>query len=199
MHDRIADFARRAREAGREVLLEPEALELAEGLGIRVPEYRFVRDPAQLDLDGFGERVVVKVVSPEIPHKSDVGGVAVVARDRAAQTIREMQHRLSQHEILGFLVSRFVAVEPGLAGELLCGLRWTTDFGAVLTFGAGGVLTEWLADKLPCAMLSAKCTGPKSIPAALGTAAVTQLLTDPFRGRPPRMAIEELKIGRAHV
>ena len=102
-----------------------------------------------------GDRVVVKVISPEILHKSDVGGVKVVANDAhaIAEAIRDMEERLGGpwhvgtgvSRISGYTINEFIPYDRSLGHELLLGLRWTGDFGAVVTFGPGGIYTEFLA------------------------------------------------------
>jgi len=80
--DAITSILDSAKRAGRDVLLETEGISLLEALGFTVPKHVFIRgsaDVPSVDLDLFtGENVVVKVISPEILHKSDVGGVAFV-------------------------------------------------------------------------------------------------------------------------
>src|SRR3990170_7821319 len=88
------------RAQGRVSLLEPEGYELLRCAGIPAAPHRFVRDAAEaasLDLTALpGRRLVVKVAAPEIVHKTDLGGVVVVAHDRDAVVgaIGEMAGRL---------------------------------------------------------------------------------------------------------
>ena len=108
LSETIAATIRRARAEGRTTLLESEGLEIARGLGIGVPEHVLVgnaREAADGDpYLGFpGERLVVKVVSPRILHKTDVGGVSVVSktRDEVVAAIELMERRFSDIEIVG--------------------------------------------------------------------------------------------------
>ena len=77
-----------ARQRHETFLLEPDAFQLLEDAGIQCPRPLFARDMAAaalLDYASLGsERLVVKVVSPAIAHKSEVGGVAFVANDPVA-------------------------------------------------------------------------------------------------------------------
>ena len=135
------------------MLLEPEGLALLAAVGIAVPRRLLVADDAAVDdvllHDLPGHRVVVKVVSASIQHKTEVGGVAMVPRDptsvRAAMAA--MRARLDEPPE-GFTVSEFVAHDAGPGGELLLALRWTDDLGPVVAVGAGGILTEALAADL---------------------------------------------------
>ncbi len=143
--------ARAARTGAPGALLETEGLELLEALGIPAPAHVFVRgarEAASVDTSALaGDKVVVKVVSPLILHKSDVGGVKVVEHRREAITaaISDMEARLADRQIAGFTINRFERYDPTLGSELILGLRWTADFGAVVTLGAGGIHAEFLA------------------------------------------------------
>jgi acyl-CoA synthetase (NDP forming) len=104
-------------------------------------------DPAAVKALGSDE-VVVKVISPEILHKSDVGGVKIVAVGEVAGCIEAMAATIAEKvpdaRIEGFFVAEkveFVADAPGT--ELLLSLRRDPAFGPVLTCGPGGVLAEW--------------------------------------------------------
>ncbi|RPJ84397.1 MAG: hypothetical protein EHM13_04505, partial [Acidobacteria bacterium] len=192
--ERILD---RARESGRRVLLEPEGLAMLEALGIDTPPYAFVREADEADAGRLerlgGDRVVVKVVSPEILHKSDVGGVRVADRSVEAvrATIARMARQLAGRAIDGYTINAFVPYERSLGHELLLGLRWTDDFGPIVTLGPGGIYTEFLAANLregrDVAIFAACARGDTAGAAAgaLESAAVTSLVTRSRRGQPP--------------
>ena len=65
-----------------------------------------------------------------------------------ADAVAAIAERVAAHEVYGYGIFEYVEAEAGLGAELLVGLRWTEDFGAVLTFGAGGIYTEYLAEQL---------------------------------------------------
>ena len=188
-----------ARAAGRSALLEPEGLAVLGAAGIAVPCWRFVRDGSEVTaalLDELpGEWAVVKVVSATILHKTDAGGVVIVPRnpEAVAAAIAGMRARLGS-AAHGFTVSEFVTHDAGPAGELLLSLRWTDDFGPVVSVGAGGILTEALsADLRPgreIAIVSgALTTGQEAIGAAIARTTAVRLATTPLRGQPPRAAL----------
>jgi acyl-CoA synthetase (NDP forming) len=199
--DAIRAIIEHARTEGRHVLLETEGLELLDALDIARPRHRFVRnskDVAALDGTGLpGANVVVKVVSPEILHKSDVGGVAIVANSRCdiATAIHDMETRLSGHVISGFLLMEYVRHDASLGGELLAGLRWTPEFGPVVTIGAGGVTTEFLAHDLQqgrdAAILSPHLPADR-LPRLLDHVSAVALATRGFRGRAPRTDVSQI-------
>jgi len=148
-----APIIARALATGQETLLEPEGYALLDTLGIATPRWLLVPDAAaatSADLRGFGARVVVKVASRAIVHKTDVGGVTVVPNNPAAvgEAVAGMAARLSGLPVDGFLLSDFVRHDEGFGAELLLALRRTDDFGPVVTVGAGGVRAELLAASL---------------------------------------------------
>lgn len=217
--ERIRAVIHGARARGARVLVETEGIEVLEAMGIPVPGHLFVRSgeaAASADLSSLaGERVVVKVISPEILHKSDVGGVAAVPRETGAVSaaVTDMERRFAGREVAGFTINEFVTYDRSLGNELLLGLRWTDDFGPVVTLGAGGIYTEFLAAnfKPGCeiAILSPLTVVGRgfspavraglqprpnraAIEAALDEVAVVRLLTGTLRGQPPRLSLDRL-------
>jgi acyl-CoA synthetase (NDP forming) len=199
----IAATIRRARAEGRTTLLEPEGLEIARSLGIGVPEHVSVRDAreaakAETYLAFPGERLVVKVVSPRILHKSDVGGVSVVpkARHDVVAAIEAMEQRFSDADVVGYSINRFVDFDDQLGGELLVGVRRTADFGPVVTLGPGGVLTEYLAGQLKpgreVAVLSPALDDRDQIRETLEGKVFTPLVTGLARGQKVRLSSDDL-------
>ncbi|MDH4043340.1 MAG: acetate--CoA ligase family protein [Gemmatimonadota bacterium] len=148
-----ARLIERALSVERTTLLEPEGYELLASLGVTTPEWIHVPDApalAHTDLTAFGARLVVKLVSEAVTHKTDVGGVAVVENEPriVRQTAEAMAARVAGLPVDGFLLSTYVAHDTGFGSELLLGLRQTDDFGPVVTVGSGGVRAELLAQSL---------------------------------------------------
>ena len=150
-----------ARRAGRSALLEHEVYAILAAAGIDVPRFAYwagepgaaVPDEvARLLEKGPGE-VVLKIVSPEILHKSDVGGVAVSSTEptavgAAARRIwDDVGRRMPDAVRSGVLVVEKVKAKSGSpAVETLLSLKQDPAFGPVLVLGLGGVLTEWFGD-----------------------------------------------------
>lgn len=197
----ISSVLSAARRAGRQVLLEPEGYALLDAAGIRTPRHLFIRtsvEAAHVDTSSFtGSRLVVKVVSPEILHKSDVGGIAIVPNrpGEVRDAVRKMETRLGENAIEGFLLCEFVPYDSGLGSEFLIGLRWTEEFGTVLTIGPGGIYAEFLAGNFKAgrglAILS-PVLPPPNLEDALGAAAVVDLATAGLRGQTPRLPMTQL-------
>ncbi len=175
--------------AGREVLLESEAMEILRLLGIGIPAGEVVtseQEAARLEIPG--DRVVVKVLSPEVAHKTEVGGVAIVANTprTIGGAVAAMAARVPAAE--AYLVCEYVEHAPGPVGEILAGLRWTDAFGPVVTLGFGGVAAELLGDPL---ILSAS-GGRRGLEAALRGSRIGRLLAEGHRGAPPSIGTAEL-------
>jgi len=139
---------------GRASLLEHEAYALLADFGIPTPPHVFVPlggRAAERDLAAIrGASVVVKIVSPDIAHKSDVGGLRFVDRTAAdvARAIDEMvvevRRRAPAAELRGALVVERVAFDANLPGtEYLASARFDPAFGPVILFALGGLLAEW--------------------------------------------------------
>jgi acetyltransferase len=137
-----------ARRAGGKVS-EPDALRILEAYGIPVTPWRFV--PAEGAGDAaaaareLGFPVALKIVSPAIIHKSDVGGVALGLGDEAA--VRTAAARLvallaADRGTGGVLIQRMA---PS-GRETIVGLTRMPGVGAMVMFGLGGVYVEVLRD-----------------------------------------------------
>jgi acyl-CoA synthetase (NDP forming) len=127
-------------------MLEPEAMAWLRENDIPIPEMRFGAD-AQQALQGcreIGYPVVMKVVSADILHKSEYGGVVLDIRDDAAA-------RSAFDAIRGAAAGkdfRGVVIYPMVrnAREVLMGITRDPQFGPVIAFGLGGIYTEVLRD-----------------------------------------------------
>ncbi|MNU40359.1 succinyl-CoA synthetase subunit alpha [compost metagenome] len=129
---------------------EPDALALLADAGVPVVAHRVVRsaDEAASAAEALGEAVVVKIVSADIPHKSDVGGVALGLRGAAqARAAFERTRDLAltarpEARLDGALVARMLT--GGV--ECIAGVHRDPVFGPVLMFGLGGIHVETLRD-----------------------------------------------------
>lgn len=134
----------------RILLTEPEGYAVLSNHGIPVPAYRVAgsAEESVRAADELGYPVVMKVISPDIIHKSDAGGV--ITGIRTPMEARQAFDRIIRHaaefrpgaQIRGVLVEQQVA--PGL--ELILGGRVDRAFGRVITIGLGGTLVELLQD-----------------------------------------------------
>lgn len=129
---------------------EVDAKRILAELGINMPTEIVCTGPedAMQRAGAFKTPVAIKVISADIPHKTDAGGVTlnVSGAQAIAFEISKMQQRLattaSQARIEGYLLSAMVA--EGI--DCLVALRHDPALGPLIVFGAGGVMAEWLDD-----------------------------------------------------
>jgi acyl-CoA synthetase (NDP forming) len=136
---------------GRTRLLEPEVLALLDELGIRPPRHCLVAAGERVtgaQLTGLpGDRVVLKVVSPDIVHKTEVGGVRFVEKERSAVARAVDELTSLEGDVAGVLMVEEIP-RAAFGAELFVGIRHSREFGPVLAAGLGGTLTELLADRM---------------------------------------------------
>ncbi len=140
----------RARAAGTPVLPEYAARELLQAYGLRFPPVARVRtiDEAVRAAAEIGYPIAMKVASPDISHKTDVGGVALgIASAGQLRTAWTRMHRsLAAHapqaRIEGFELEQMVVGGK----EVLVGIQRDPGFGPIVVFGMGGIYVEVLKD-----------------------------------------------------
>ncbi len=138
---------------GRHVLSEVEAKALLSMFGVPVVETRLLglEDDFERACAGINPPYALKIVSPDITHKSDFGGVALGLSDVAAvrRTAASMKAHISrtfpEARIEGFALQPMVARKS--AHELFAGIAQDETFGPIVLFGAGGTAIEVIADK----------------------------------------------------
>lgn len=141
------------RGQGRTQLTALETKELLTAYGIVVAESRFVADASAVEAAcrSLKPPFVVKIASPNLSHKSDVGGVVLGlgTAAAAAAAAREMAARLARERpaalIAGFVIEEMI--ERRDAFELLAGIASDEAFGPLVLIGAGGTAVEIVADK----------------------------------------------------
>ena len=140
----------RARSDGRTMLTEVESKELVLGAGIATVETRLAlsQKEAIAISKEMGFPVVLKIASPDILHKTDVGGVKVGlesasdVRDAFDLITYRAQRYVPDARIWGCLVQKMVPT--GL--EVLIGMNRDPQFGPLVTFGLGGIYVETFKD-----------------------------------------------------
>lgn len=132
------------------MLSEADGYSLLRKYNVPAPRFEIVtdEDAAAKAAETIGFPVVMKIVSPQIIHKSDAGGVIVgvksaeEAKKSFNQIIANVKKFNAQAEIKGIIVEEMA--EPGL--ELIIGGKIDPTFGRVITFGLGGTLVEFHRD-----------------------------------------------------
>ncbi len=184
---------------GRDFLLEPEGYAFMRHLDLPVPAFA-VLGPGEPVTGAHikaipSEKAVLKVVSPSILHKTDVGGVAITANTvEAVAQARDAMHaalctQFPEGVIEGYLLCEFVPYTKELGAEVLIGCRLSGDFGPIVTYGYGGVETEFLARILPqgqsVTIFSAFDRDKATLGAVVDGANVSQKLLGRIRGQKP--------------
>jgi acetyl coenzyme A synthetase (ADP forming)-like protein len=140
----------RARSEARERLTELEALQLLSAYGIPVAEARIARDAedaARIARD-LGYPLVLKVVSPDVSHKTDIGGVrlGIENEEELRRSYRDILEAVGRSDggprIDGVLVQRMMT--RGI--EMIAGVSREPLFGPLVMFGLGGIFVEALRD-----------------------------------------------------
>jgi acetyltransferase len=148
--ERVAQIFARARSEGRVTLGDAESREIMEAYGLRIPRSILARtvEEAVEAADSIGYPVVMKIASPDILHKSDIGGVrlnvanAEQVRDLFDLLIFRAQRYMPEAQIWGVLVQEMVAKGK----EVIIGVNRDPQFGPLLMFGLGGIYVEVLKD-----------------------------------------------------
>jgi acyl-CoA synthetase (NDP forming) len=137
-------------EEGRKNLLEPEAKTVCVEYGIPVTKFKVAKNEAEAVkfAETIGYPVVLKIVSPDIIHKSDVGGVIVglknaqEVRNAYKQILENVKKHKADAKIVGVLVQEMAPSST----EVIVGAIKDPQFGPALMFGLGGIFVEVLKD-----------------------------------------------------
>ena len=128
-----------------------EAMELLDAYGIETPEGGIVDSPAEATAlaERIGGDVVMKIVSPDILHKTDIGGVEVgVPAEAVEETYEALVARARNYQpdarLLGVQVQELIDLDHGV--ETIVGVNRDPQFGPLVLFGLGGVFVEVLKD-----------------------------------------------------
>ena len=135
---------------GRKHLLEPEAKTVCVEYGISVTKFKVAKNEAEAVkfAEEIGYPVVLKIVSPDIIHKSDVGGVVVGlktakdVRNAYNQILRNVKKHEADAKIVGILVQEMAPPST----EVIVGAIKDPQFGPAVMFGLGGIFVEVLKD-----------------------------------------------------
>lgn len=148
--DRVRALFAEVRAAGRVELGELEAREVMEAYGMRLPKSQLARSPEEAVqiASQIGYPVVMKISSPDILHKSDIGGVKVGLADATAvrDNYELIEYRARKYNpnarVWGMLVQEMVRK----GREILVGVSRDPQFGPLVAVGMGGIYVEVLRD-----------------------------------------------------
>ena len=147
---RTVNVFAQAKKEGRKYLLEPEAKALCQEYGIPVTKFKVATsvEEAVKFAEGIGYPIVLKIVSPEVIHKFDVGGVvlnlknASEVKDAYDRIIKSVKKHKPEAKIVGVLVQEMAPAST----EVIVGATKDPQFGPALMFGLGGIFVEVLKD-----------------------------------------------------
>jgi acetyltransferase len=144
-------FIKRAVKEQRAFLSEEESKNFISNYGLPVVEAFLVHsiEGAISIADRIKYPVVIKIVSPDISHKSDVGGVRTGIRteeelkEAYAELLRRVKEKVPQAVISGVTVQKMI---ENIDYEIILGAKKDKDFGSIILFGMGGIGTEVFKD-----------------------------------------------------
>lgn len=139
--------------SGDAMMSEPAAKSVLAAYGIPTVETHIVTTPAEAaaKAQAMGFPVALKILSPDISHKSDVGGVdlfldtAEAVTASAERMLKIIGEKFPDAHIEGFTVQRMA--DRAKAHELIVGVTCDAIFGPVILFGQGGTAVEVIADR----------------------------------------------------
>jgi len=145
MH-RIIEKAKKEKRS----LLETEAKELLKEYGISVPDFKLIEN--EEEISGLAKEInfpiAMKIVSPDIIHKTDAGGVKLNIKDEKEaklayqEIISKAKKYNKEAQIFGVITDSMI-----LQGtEIIIGMMQDPHFGPVIMFGLGGIFVEVLKD-----------------------------------------------------
>ena len=150
-HHTTLEVLERVRAEDRLSIGDSEARQILTAYGLQIPKSEIAATPDEaVDLaHQIGFPVVLKIASPDILHKTDIGGVKVGltnaedVRDAFELMVYRAQRYLPQAHLWGCLVQQMV---PAGGQEVLVGMNRDPQFGPLVTFGLGGIYVETLKD-----------------------------------------------------
>jgi acetyl coenzyme A synthetase (ADP forming)-like protein len=148
--DKVRKILDQVKAAGRDSLTAPEGKLVCDAYGISVPQEGVAANAADAEklAASMGFPVVMKIVSPDILHKTEAGGVLVGVKDAAEARkgfdtiIANAKKYKSDAQIIGVQVQQMIKGGQ----EVIIGAVTDDSFGKLVAFGLGGVLVEVLKD-----------------------------------------------------
>ena len=153
--DRVKEIFNNAREDGRTVLLSHETSEIFECYGIKSPKSRLAKTPRQaMDMQKELGKSVMKIVSPQIIHKTDVGGLIknIETQEQAFEAYIQIIDNTKRFgpqnvKIYGVEVQEMIDFnQEKKINELIIGMSRDAQFGPLIMIGSGGIYANFLKD-----------------------------------------------------
>lgn len=144
------DLIAKAKDEGRTYLTEIESKKVLDEIGVENAKASLAtnKKEAQTISKRLGYPSVLKIVSPDIVHKSDVGGVKLNLESAAAvakaydEIMKSVKKKEPKASVDGVAVQKMA--KPGV--EVIVGMSKDSTFGPVIMFGLGGIMVEVMKD-----------------------------------------------------
>jgi acetyl coenzyme A synthetase (ADP forming)-like protein len=148
--DEVRTLFTKVKEKGRNYVDEVEAMQVLKSYGFQIPTYKIAtnEDDCVIISEQIGFPVVLKISSPDVVHKTDIGGVeldlknAQEVRDAFQKIMQNVRHAKANAKIAGINVEEFVKCGK----EVIIGMKRDPQFGPLLMFGLGGIYVEIFKD-----------------------------------------------------
>ena len=150
--EKLEQIIKKAKEEKRTLLSESEAKEFIETYEIKTtkPILAKKENDAVIAAEKIGYPVVMKIQSPQITHKSDVGGVALdlqceeSVREAYNNMMKKIKEKVPKAKIEGVTIQKMIKTQ---GGEFILGSKKDPVFGSIILFGLGGIFTELFKDR----------------------------------------------------
>jgi len=150
LKNKVLGIFGRVREEKRQHLRDSEVYEVLKTYGFTQPKSLFARtsEEAVAAAKGIGYPVVMKVVSPQVVHKSDIGGVRInlnrkrEVEDAFFDITTHITHIMPTTHVYGVMIQEMISGGK----EVIIGITRDTQFGHMIMFGLGGIYVEVLKD-----------------------------------------------------
>ncbi len=147
---RVRQILDRVRADGRTILLGSEAHAIAEAYSIPVAKIRLATssEEAKQIAEEFGYPVVMKISSPDIVHKSDIGGIKVGLKtpEEVEMAFQQIVANAKSNAPKAIIYGVDVQQMAAQGRELIIGCSKDIQFGPLIMFGAGGIFVNYLKD-----------------------------------------------------
>ena len=148
--EKVTQIFNEARKEKRKYLLETEAKTICMEYGIPVTKFKLAKSEQEAVkfANEIGYPIVLKIASPDIIHKFDVGGVMLNLKNQAEvkdaynQILANVKRHKSDAKIIGIVIQEMAAPST----EVIVGATKDPQFGPALMFGLGGIFVEVLKD-----------------------------------------------------